>query len=105
MNSMPVMIIVGASIVSAAFSVVSLGVFHNYTLIANIDCDPSSESCFIGDGENTPETYKIVEIYASDVPACNGWEGECKPLSCDPSSAECIELQCEEGVEDCYSAR
>lgn len=104
MKNMPVLIIVGASLLSSTFSIVSFGVFHNYTLIANVYCDPASEHCFVGDGENTPETYKIVEIRATDVPTCNGWEGECKPLSCDPSIADCIELQCEEGGPDCYSA-
>lgn len=104
MKNMPVTILVGASLFSAAFSILSFGVFHNYSLIANVDCDPATESCFIGDGENTPETYKIVEIRATEVPSCNGWEGECKPLSCDPSTVDCMELQCEEESEDCYSA-
>ena len=102
---MPVTLILGASFFSAAIAVVSLGFAHNYTLIANVACDPSSESCFMGDGENTPETYKVIEMKASDAPRCDGWEGECEPLSCDPNTAECIELQCPEGDESCYSAR
>lgn len=104
MKHMPVMLILGSSFLSAAMAIVSFGYLHNFTLIANVACDPSSESCFIGDGENTPDTYKIIEMKASDAPKCNGWEGDCEPLSCDLSTAECIELQCPEGDEDCYSA-
>ena len=60
-------------------------------VFANVSCEPNQESCFIGDGENTPQYYKTVSRKAYTIPFCDAWGGECAELNCAGNEACSVE--------------
>lgn len=89
------------SVVTALIAVVQLYVNRDYYVLANIACDPTKASCFVGDGIDAPDFYSTIEKKAHDIPACDGWNDACPQLSCGPGDADCSEIFCE--GEECYS--
>ncbi len=87
---------------SGSMAVAKYAVARDYIVVASVTCDPQRESCFIGDGENTPEFYKVIEKNAHSIPACDGWSDQCEELSCSDDDPNCEEYQCEDG--ECYGA-
>lgn len=89
----------GIILASIASSLVAFYVFfltRDYWVYANVPCDPSQYSCFIGDGEAAPQFYKIIEKKAYAIPPCDAWAGECYLLACSLTDNEnvCIETYC-----------
>lgn len=74
---------------------------RNFTVLANISCDPTSEVCFVSDC--SPEDvgcdltpYKKVSIRASDAPKCIE-EHNCEAFSCDGIST-CMITYCNDST-------
>ncbi len=97
-----VFFLIGASLVSGLISVGRYAILRDYEIVASVPCNPTIESCFVGDGINDPEAYKIVYTIANETPACDGWKNECGPLRCNQEDASCNEELCE--GDECYRA-
>ncbi len=86
------------------FSYYRYVLLRDYTLYAQVSCDPSSEQCFIYEcsstedeacDESEPYSYfKIVYMPATNAPTCNAHEEPgCEELICD-STSYCEEITC-----------
>ena len=96
-------LLVAVSVLSAGVALWKFGLMRDYIVYANVPCDPALDSCFVGDGENTPELYKSIEKPAYAVPHCNGWADECPILSCRAFEDGCYETLCDPAEEEgCY---
>ncbi len=94
--------LVCVGIVSIAYGFWRICIMEDYLLFANVPCDPAVESCFVGDGENTPQFYTQVSKPAYSVPDCNAWNGECPVLGCEEGEARCQETTCDPATgEEC----
>ncbi len=60
---------------------------RDYLVFANVSCDPGQHSCFIGDGESTPDYYSMIFKRAYLIPPCDAWADECAELTCLPSDS------------------
>lgn len=74
---------------------------RNYEVFANVECNPVSEHCFVGDGENSPSAYKEIHAKAYTIPTCNEWAGQCNALECAANSDSCTVLYCDPEEEEC----
>lgn len=93
-------VLVAASIGAAFWN---FYVAENYMVYAEVHCDPVEESCFVGDGENTPETYKEIGKPAYAIAVCDPWSDQCPELACAPGEPECEVVLCEPDEETvCY---
>ncbi len=94
------------SAVSAALAFNRYYVDRDYWVYAEVDCDPALHSCFIGDGETTPNFYEHMQRKAYAIPACDGWKDECKVLTCAPVESDelCSIAYCSTDAGDqCYT--
>lgn len=83
---------------------------HNFPVIANVPCDPATESCFVmdcspeEDPECDPTPYKKIGLLSREAPTCVE-EHTCGYFSCADINS-CAETFCsEEELEDgevCY---
>lgn len=71
----------------------------DYWLYSVISCNPNTESCFYS--EESESHYKIARIKAYAIGTCDGWNNECKEISCESfSSIDCQTFTCnKENVE------
>lgn len=81
-------------------------VLHDYLVQAEVDCDPSLESCFVwecdteedectGNPDEDTWYYKIAYRNAKNIPACNTEDETCEPFVCpEEGEAECSEVLC-----------
>lgn len=88
-------LIIVVALGAAGISALRYYKFGDYWVTANVECDPALESCFVGDGEDYPESYKTVHKKAYSIPACNAWGDECLPLSCEQEGDSCYEVHCD----------
>ncbi len=102
-----ILLIILGSLVSAGLAVKKFAIDRDYLVEANVSCDPTQHSCFVGDGETTPKFYEMISKKAYLIPACDGWADKCPELSCSSSDGNgCAEAFCEEGGEDiCYQGQ
>lgn len=97
------LILVGA-LVSAGLALKKFGLDRDYFVYANVTCDPVVNSCFVGDGEDTPDFYSEIAKKAYLIPTCDGWADQCPELFCSPSDGDgCTQTFCEVGGEDTCS--
>jgi hypothetical protein len=75
--------------------------YHDYTIEVNVPCNSASENCFVGDGQDTPLTYKKIEKKAFEIAPCNGWLNECPVLTCQGNDLNCDTTYCNPSVEEC----
>ncbi len=97
-----ILFILIGSLASSVYALAQFGIMRTYPVIATVDCNPYFESCFVGDGEDTPEYYKIIEKMAANIPPCNSLNGDCNPLSCLRGEIDCKESTCVDS-DECYS--
>ena|SRR3989338_3823607 len=90
-----IIFILAGSVISASLAFYRFYVEKDYIVYANVPCDTALHSCFVGDGENTPDFYYEVNKKAFLIPSCDGWRGECSTLSCQDSEEGCLETFCE----------
>ena len=96
-------------LLSAGASYYRFMVIHDYVIVAEVDCDPTSESCFVwqcdpavegectGDPEDDTWYYKITERDAQNIPACDSEDDTCERFACDPETeADCSVTFCSE---------
>jgi hypothetical protein len=98
------LLLIGLICLSAAASSIRYFYLQDYEVHAYVECDPSTESCFAGDGEFTPIYYKEVIRPAYTIPACDIWEGECQPLTCSDGNPRCRTILCDPSIEECAIA-
>ena len=92
-----VFIVVG-SLISTTVAVLRFYIIHDYIVFADVHCDPAIHSCFVGDGQTTPDYYSEVRVPAYLIPHCDGWKGECKELTCKEIAPNlCSQTYCAEG--------
>jgi len=72
----------------------------DFYIEASVPCDSSENSCFVGDGENTPESYMVIHKKAYDIPTCNAWAGDCTELSCQSGDTGCLITYCDTSIGD-----
>jgi hypothetical protein len=86
-----------AFVTTALFS--KFYILRDYTLKAEVECDPQSEVCFERpcleecEPDAEPEYYKIQTVQASDVLLCDPHLGECPEIDCG-AIASCSEEFC-----------
>lgn len=93
-------------ILSVAASYYRFMVLHDYLVQAEVDCDPSAESCFVwecdpvndectGDPEEDTWYYKIAYRNAKNIPSCDPLSEACEQFTCPMGGeAECTEVLC-----------
>lgn len=92
--------IILASVVSAGFAFYKFYIARDYFVFANVSCDPTLHSCFVGDGQDTPQYYKKISKRANTIPACDGWLDQCPVLTCVQEDQNCTIEYCETGTGD-----
>ena len=99
-----ILLVVGALVVSASVAFYTFYIVRDYALFANVSCNPSTHSCFVGDGDTTPQFYAKLTKRANTIPACNGWLNQCPELACAAGDETCAIAYCSPGGEDtCYT--
>ncbi|MEN9390127.1 MAG: hypothetical protein RLZZ283_227 [Candidatus Parcubacteria bacterium] len=85
-----------ATALTVAITFYKYYILQDYLVFQNVTCDPARDSCFIGDGEYTPEYYSVISKKAYLIPECDAWAGECVELTCSPSDGDgCTQEFCE----------
>ena len=93
----------GLSLVSAALAVDRFYVNRDYFVYANVPCDTTLYSCFIGDGDSAPEFYMEIQKKAYEIPPCDALRGTCGALECAPGEQDCSVTYCSPDTESgCY---
>ncbi len=84
----------------------------DYIIEAEVDCDPTVETCFIyecdpeaeectGDPEEDIWYYKIMKRNAANIPLCDPADENCQALVCWEDEKDCEEILCtEETIEE-----
>lgn len=92
----------------AAISYYKYFILRDYHIVAQAECDPTKEVCFvstcnINEDESCPQKesdrqsyYKLVEKKAYNIPECND-ELICAPLKC-AANEDCKEIFCTSGI-------
>lgn len=71
-------------------------IVRDYNLIAEIECDPSINSCFVWEDEDGEIWYyNLIEKKASNVSVCNPHREECEELSCEDDEEGCEIIFCD----------
>lgn len=106
-------------LISAGFVYYRFYITQDFQLYAEVDCDPSVESCFIYECDpewddwciEEPENelknmrpYKIREKSARNTPKpedanCDAVAGNCPPLVCEEGDETCFETFCDPAVD------
>jgi len=85
-------------------------ILEDYYIIAETDCAPDSEKCFIHECDpaldsECPEAvadrvsyYKLIKKKAYNMPSCDGSAG-CESLSCGQGE-DCAEIICDESTKN-----
>lgn len=96
-------LVILASLVSAGVAFYKFYITRDYLVFANVTCDSTLNSCFIGDGDSTPRYYETISKKANTIPVCNGWLDQCLELYCTQGDPNCIVEYCQSDTEDtCY---
>lgn len=99
--------------VSASVTYYKIMIQRDYQIVAQISCDPATESCFTHtcdpeyeECSDVPEEnisyYKLINKNAANISICDSGKGEeCAELKCEEDEANCeITLCSEETAED-----
>lgn len=71
-------------------------VSRDYQIMAEISCDPETESCFSYEDEETElYYYKLINKSAANVPVCNPNVDECEELFCEDEEEGCEIIYCD----------
>lgn len=105
--------LVALVVLSVSASYYRFMVLHDYLVQAEVDCDPSHESCFVwecdpeeeectGNPDEDTWYYKIAYRNAKNIPACDAEDETCDHFTCpEEGEAECREVLCSpEGLEE-----
>lgn len=96
-------IIILASLLSAGMAFYKFYIVRDYFVFANVTCDSTLNSCFVGDGDNIPRYYKKISKVANTIQICNGWQDQCPELSCEQGDPNCTVEYCQHDTGDiCY---
>lgn len=85
-------------------------ILRDYTVQAQIACDPYTENCTVyhcnvdvetctGDAEKDTSYYKILSRNAKNIPLCNQDDDVCGSMTCPSGEEGCAITSCEEGSE------
>ncbi len=89
-------------IIGIIFSVIAtynrIYIQRDYQILAEIDCDPEINSCFVWEEEDGEIWYySIIEKKAANIPDCNPHREECDdPFFCEEGEEDCYEFFCDE---------
>ncbi len=104
-----------AILVSVAVSYHVFMVKRDYAIDAHVDCDPTSEKCFVEKCDPTSEDvstmctgnpkedttfYKIIHKNAMRIPVCDSRVAECASIGCDDGEPDCSYSLCENDNKD-----
>jgi hypothetical protein len=84
-----------------------VAIARDYAIIGQIDCDPTTEKCFIyecdpeteectGDPEEDTWYYKKINRKAFNIPLCDPNDENCEALVCLEGEEDCEEILCRE---------
>ncbi len=69
---------------------------RDYQVVAEISCEPETESCFSYEDEETElYYYKLINKNAANVPVCNPGIDECEELFCEDEEENCEVSYCD----------
>ena len=98
-----ILAVVLTSLVSASVAFYKFYVVRDYLIFANVSCDSTLYSCFVGDDDSTPKYYEKISRKANTVPICDGWLDQCPELTCVQGDSNCAVEYCQSDTEDtCY---
>jgi len=95
-----ILIIILASLISAGVAFYKFYIVRDYLVFANVPCDPVQHSCFIGNGQDTPQYYEKISKKANTIPVCNGWLDQCPELTCVQGDSSCTVEYCQSDTGD-----
>ncbi len=75
---------------------------RDYIIEAQVECDPTMESCFISTEDQS--AYKLIHKKAKDIPLCDPQQQGCDALTCEPGQANCQIITCDESLAQSYSS-
>ncbi len=98
-------------VISVGLSFLRFYVFRDYPIQSQIDCDPTTEVCYVyhcdatveectGDPVADTSYYKMIERNAKYIPLCNPANEECVPLECPDGEEGCLMTLCDASAED-----
>jgi hypothetical protein len=97
------LVIILASLVSVGVAFDKFYIARDYFIFANVSCDSTLHSCFVGDGDSAPKHYEKVSRKANTIPTCNGWADQCPELTCAQNDSSCTVEYCQLDTGDtCY---
>lgn len=97
--------VAAGTIVVAGIAFYRYEVGLDYAVVAEVECDPEQESCFVGAYEGEAYFYKIVTKPAGSIPACNAWADECEDLACEEGEEGCVARYCDPALDTCSGPR
>ncbi len=111
-TSSKILFILGVTllVLSVSTSYYRYVVLHDYTIKAEMDCDPSEESCFVyicdseyeectGDPEEDTWYYKYLYRNAQNIPLCDPYNTDnCSAFTCDENEVGCYEEFCSKNL-------
>lgn len=98
-----ILFVVLASLVSSSVAFYKFYIVRDYLVFANVSCDSTLHSCFVGDGDSAPQYYEKISKKANTIPVCNGWLNQCQELSCTQGDSSCTIEYCQSDTGDtCY---
>jgi len=75
-------------------------VARDYQVVAEIECDPETESCFVWEDENGEVSYyKLITRIAANAPACD-IENESCSFECGDKELDCAYIYCSKNSYD-----
>lgn len=100
-----------AVVVSFGASFYKFYVLRDYPIQSQIECDPTTEVCFVyhcdatveectGDDVADTSYYKLIERNAKHIPLCNPVNDGCVPLECPDGEESCSITFCDANAED-----
>lgn len=98
-------------VISVELSFLRFYVFRDYPIQSQIECDPTTEACFVyhcdatveectGDEVADTSYYKLIERNAKHIPLCNPVNEGCVPLECPDGEESCSITLCDASAED-----
>jgi len=91
---------------SIGFAYYRIMLRHDYNIESQVDCDPTTEKCFVyhcdltveectGDEVKDTSYYKIVKRNAGKIPLCDPKDESCQPFVCGENEKDCEEILCD----------
>ena len=106
-----IVVFVIVTTISIGLSFFRFFILRDYPLQSQIECDPTTEACFVyhcdatveectGDPVVDTSYYKLIDRNAKNIPLCDPANEDCVPLECQENEVGCVITLCDASLED-----